>query len=418
MKKRKIFESLLKQKSDRKISLIVGSRQTGKTTILKALYEGVSKDSKCLFLDLDVFSNFERVSSFESLMETLKLNGYEEKQKGLFYLFLDEFQKYSSMTRIMKNVYDNCKNVKIYASGSSMLTIKSQVQESLAGRKKINYLYPLDFEEFLWFKGECLDELKNVKRLRGKGLRKVVRKLAALLDEFMVFGGYPEVVLKEDGKDKKEVLESIFDLYLRNDLVEYLKVEKILEVKRMIEHLAVNNGQKIKYNEISQVCSLDFKSVINYIEVLRETGIIHVHRPYFTNMNKELVKIPKVYFIDNGVRNYFINNFNTPSIRADRGFLLEGYVISELVKLRFNSLKFWQDKNRHEVDIVIDLVHQQVPIEVKSTEAPRSAEFVGLNAFIDAYPKTGKAYMVNMGCQDKGKITSMLPYDIGAFVKA
>lgn len=412
MKKRRIFERLLKQKDSKKISLIVGARQVGKTTLLKALYDEIRKDSKCLFLDLDVFSNFERVSSFDKLIGTLKLNGYSEKQKVYFYLFLDEFQEYSDMITIMKNVYDNYNNIKIYASGSSSLTIKSQAQESLAGRKKINYLYPLDFEEFLWFKEEALEEFSNVKKLKGKELKKIAHKLSVLLDEFIVFGSYPEVVLQEKEKDKIEVLESIFDLYVKKDLVEYLKVEKILEVKKLIEHLAVNNGQKIKYEELSQICSLDFKSVINYIEVLKETGIVHIHKPFFTNKNKELVKIPKIYFIDNGVRNYFINNFNKPRIRDDRGFLLEGYVISELIKLGFSSLKFWQDKNKHEVDIVIDLVHNQVPLEIKNKETLKADDFTGLKAFLKSYPNVKKGYLINTGLQEKGKITTLLPYDI------
>ena len=147
---RKIFLELLKQAKSRKISLLLGARQVGKTTLLRTLYQELSKTHKCLFLDLDILSNYESLSTFELLLATLKIHGYaEEDQTQWFYLFLDEFQKYPKLTIILKNVYDTLSNVKIYASGSSSLTIKHTTQESLAGRKIITTVYTLDFEEFL-----------------------------------------------------------------------------------------------------------------------------------------------------------------------------------------------------------------------------------------------------------------------------
>ncbi len=151
MKKRKIFGKLLEERENNKIVIILGSRQVGKTTVLKAVYDSLSENNR-LFLDLDVLENFEKISSYSNLINTLKLEGFEQNQKQMFYLFLDEFQRYEDLSMVMKNVYDNHKNIKIYASGSSSLKIREQIQESLAGRKHIYHLYPVDFEEFLWFK--------------------------------------------------------------------------------------------------------------------------------------------------------------------------------------------------------------------------------------------------------------------------
>jgi len=269
---------------------LIGARQVGKTTLLKELFNQLSVKNKCVFLDLDILSNYEKVSSFENLLNTIKLNGYEENQKGFFYLFLDEFQKYSPLARIMKNVYDNLPNVKIYSSSSSSLTIKNQVQESLAGRKIINELFPLNFEEFLFFKKEdnLVDNLKNIKKLKGDNLSSSLKEYRNRLEEFMIFGGYPGVVIKNSKEEKIQALSSIFDLYVRKDLVEYLNIDRILNVKRLIEFLAVNNGQKIKYEEISKVSSLNFNEIKKYIEVLSETYFIKEIRPFFTNKNKEI----------------------------------------------------------------------------------------------------------------------------------
>jgi len=408
---RKVFKELKKEAKNRKICMLIGARQVGKTTILKELFSELSGTNKCLFLDLDVISNYEKVSSFEILVNTLKANDYDEKQEECFYLFLDEFQKYPSLPKIMKNVYDNLENVKIYASGSSSLTIKDQIQESLAGRKKIIELFPLDFEEFLWFKNEMLSKnLKNLVKLKGESLDKAIKEFDIFLREFLIFGGYPETALKKSKEEKKEVLESIFDLYVKKDLVEYLKIEKILEVKKLIEFLSVNNGQKIKYEDISDLTSMNFKEIKRYIEILNETYLISILRPFYTNKNKELVKIPKIYFLDNGVRNFFINNFNNLSLRDDAGFLFEGFIISEFIKRGIKNLKFWQDKNSNEIDIIAE---NEIPIEVKFKQKIKSEDLRGIDNFTKEYPKTKKSYLINLSIQKKsGKTDFLLPYSL------
>ena len=412
---RKIFKELEKQMKDRKISFLIGPRQVGKTTLLKALFEEAAKTNNCIFIDLDIITNYEKVSTFENLVNTLKLNGYKENQKTFTYLFLDEFQRYPKLALIMKNVYDNLTNVKIYASGSSSILIKDQVQESLAGRKKINEIYPLDFEEVLWFKGnkKLIEAFINSRKLNGDELNKVLKELNELLKEFLIFGGYPEVVLKEKKEEKIGVLESIFDLYVKKDLVDYMKIEKILNMKKLIEVLAVNNAQKIKYEEISHATSLSFLEIKEYIEILKETYLIQILKPFYTNKNKELVKIPKVYFMDNGVRNYFIKNFNELSLRNHAGFLFESFIIMELLKKKVKELKFWQGKNGEEVDIIIDNISYQIPIEVKFKSNLKNEDFSGINTYLKEYPKTKKTYLVNLSAQKTiKKIHLLLPYCI------
>lgn len=411
--KRKCFNRLKEQAKDKKISILLGARQVGKTTLLKELYSGLSKTNKCLFLDLDIISNYEKVSSFENLINTIKFNGYEEKQKDMFYLLLDEFQRYPNLTMIMKNVYDNTDNIKIYASGSSSLTIKGQIQESLAGRKRINKIYSLDFEEFLLFKQNetLIKNLKNIKDLKGDDLSYITKEYNTLLKEFLIFGGYPEVVLKASKDEKVEVLSSIFDLYVKKDLVEYLNIEKIVSMKRLIEFLAVNNGQKIKYEEISKVSSLKFNDIIKDIEILKETYIIEILRPFYTNKNKELAKIPKIYFIDNGVRNFFINNFNGVTLRDDTGFLFETFVLSELIKKNTQNLRFWQDKHKNEVDLIYEKDSAIVPIEIKYKQSIKNIDFKGLKVFMNQYKKTKKGYLINLNSQKmEGNIVLLLPY--------
>ena len=204
MIERKVFKQLLSQKVTNKIVILIGAGQVGKTTLLKALYDELSKNFHTMYLDLDIYSNHEKISSLEKLINYLKLNGYKINQKEKYYLLLDEFQRYTELTLVMKNLYDNYPNIKIYASGSSSLTIKSNVQESLAGRKRIFYIYPLDFAEYLRFKNAVneIESLSNLKTINGSGLNKLVNNLQSYWEQFLVYGGYPEVALQTSNKRK------------------------------------------------------------------------------------------------------------------------------------------------------------------------------------------------------------------------
>ncbi len=413
MKTRRLYKILLSEKENNKVSIILGPRQVGKTTLLKQLHQIICKTNEGIYLDLDIISNFEKVSTYENLINFLTLNGYNKDNKSFFYLFLDEFQRYAGFSRILKNIYDNHNNIKIYATGSSAIKIKDEIQESLAERKNLYYLMPLDFEEFIIFRDdkEALQQLKNVARL--KGLEIVTSVLSGLLEEFLIFGGYPEVILTSSVKGKVKVLNSIFDLYVKKDLLEYLNINKLLNVKRLIEVLSVNHGQKIKYDELAQICSLKEYEVRNYLEILKETFLIVDVRPFFTNKNKEIVKIPKIYFIDPGVRNFFLNNFAGLNKRADDGFLFEGFVLGEFLKAGMGNIKYWQDKNKREVDFVIDHVHRQIPVEVKFKRSLKRNDFLGIKAYLKQYPATRESFLVNPTSQYKDNSTNIniiLPY--------
>ena len=300
----------------------------------------------------------------------------------------------------MKNIYDNHNNIKIYATGSSSLNIKNRIQESLAGRKIINYLNPLSFSEFLEFKGKksLINKIKNLKKLKVDGYMGLIPGLGELLEEFMIFGGYPEVVLAGKKEKKIEILESIFDMYVKKELVDYLKIEKIQNAKTLIEQIAVNNGAIANYSDYGKLSGLDLKTVKNYIEVLRETYLLNVIRPYFTNKNKELSKAPRLYFVDNGVRNYFLNNFNKLKLRDDSGMLFEGFYISELIKRgeKRDYIKYYRTKTRSEVDIIIDRVSELIPIELKyRTRISSRKELINIQTFMANYG-VKKGYVVNI----------------------
>ncbi|MFH0874956.1 MAG: ATP-binding protein [archaeon] len=418
MIKRKIFKQLVGQGKDKKISLIFGPRQSGKTTILKELYNEfcVKQKYNGLFLDIDILSSAEKIKTYEDAISTFRLSGYDENQKSLFYVFLDEIQKYSNSTKILKNIYDSNQNIKIYATGSSALQIKDLAQESLAGRKIINYLYTLDFFEYLWFKDDktAISQYENIANVYSKDMALAARELYSRMEEFIIYGGYPEVALTNEPAKKKELLAGIFELFLKKDVLDYISQNKLFSAKKVLEYLALNNGRKIKYEEITALSQMNFKELKSFIEVLSEIFLIKEVRPYFTNKNNELVKVPKFYFLDNGARNFFINNFNQCSIRNDCGFLFEGFIFSEIIKNSDFSVLYWEDKNNFEVDFVINKVSCLIPIEVKYKKTLSRSDFRGIIKYMSIYKNTKTGIIVNLNEETKESgIHKILPFGIG-----
>ncbi len=399
-KDRTIYHTLENQKNNSKITILTGARQVGKTTLMKQLYGQVRKEYSALFLDLDIYSHYEQVNTYENFINTLKLNGYRNSQDTLFIVFLDEFQRYADISRALKSVCDHHPNVKVYASGSSSLAINDQIQESLAGRKRILPVYPLSFPEYLHFieKDDLIRQIRNLTDIDSDNLEALIPDAFTELERFMVYGGYPEVVLTPDD-EKPEVLTSIFDLYVKKDLVDFLKVDRISHARTLIRNLAVNHGRETPYSQLAQVAGINEKTAKNYIEILKETFLITVHPPWFTNRNKELVKMPKIYFHDPGVRNFFVNNFNKAEMRGDISFLFEGFVISELVKSGYSAenIKFWRTKNGHEVDLVLDDKNGIKPVEIKYKKQLKPSDLKGLHRYMNEYPGCQTPLIVNLG---------------------
>lgn len=223
------------------------------------------------------------------------------------------------------------------------------------------------------------------------------------MEEYMIYGGYPEVVLN---KNKQEILESIFDTYIKKDLVDYLNIKEIIGVKKLIQYIAINNGQKLNISDISEKLSLKREQIENYLEILEESFVLTKIRPFFVNKNKEITKSYKEYFIDPGVRNYFCNNFNKIEIRQDAGFLFETLVLGELIKNASYEIKYWQNKQKMEVDFIIDKVHEQIGLEVKYKTNLKSKDYKGLEKI---KKEIKKGYLVNPKTQDAKHI---LPYNI------
>jgi len=418
IKDRLIFKEVEKNifSDNNKVIVLLWPRQVWKTTVMKYFYDKLqNKNTKNVFLDLDIYENYEKVENYDKFINYLKINWYKNNDKNYFYVFLDEFQKYKDFTKVMKNVYDNNLNIKIIASWSSSLTIKNNVSESLAWRKRIINIFPLNFEEFLIFKDEndLYKNYKNIINLIWKNLFGSLKNYYFLLNEFMIFWWYPAVVLENDYNEKQKILWDIFDMFIRKDLWEYLKIDKIKIVKDILRYIAINNWWKIRYQEIAEISNVSMYTIKNYIELLKELFVFVELKPYFTNKNLEIVKIPKIYFIDNWVRNYFIKNFVKLELRQDAWELFEWFILWEFIKSwqDLDSLKYWNDKNKREVDIIIDNISNISSFEIKYKKRIKSNDLVWLKAFKETY--NVKWNLINLDINDSNNdYNFMLPFCI------
>ncbi len=403
---RKILLNIIKNLDNRKIIILIWPRQVWKTSIMKYLYNKIELNK--VRFNLDNIWDCEKFQRLDILISYLKSIWLDFSKK--IYLFVDEFQYCANSDRIFKNIYDTYENIKIISSWSSSMEIKNKIQESLAGRKKIFYIYSLDLEEFISWKLIKLwktKELINFKVFNEINDISFLKEYFDYLYEYMIFGWYPEVVLNDDFESKKDALTSIFDLYLKRDILDFLNIKNVLWFKNLIKYLSYNMWNQINFSELSNFADIDINTLKSYIEILEHTYLIKKIYPFFTNKNKEIVKSPKIYFLDNWVRNFFINNFSIDiDLRLDKGFLFEAAVLQQFIKNWIKeNIKYRRTKNQKEVDFVIDNMFELIGLEVKFKDIIKNKDLIGLKEFIKDYQdKIKKLYLVSKSNKSRIKI--------------
>src|SRR3989344_3705773 len=386
--KRTLFLKLKQEKNRSEITVIIGSRQVGKTTLMRQLESCFKNENeKTLFLDLDLVENLEHFSSLNNFFSHLRLNGISPNEKAV--IFIDEFQQVQDSTKLLKNLYDHYKNFKFYVSGSSSLSIQDKMKESLAGRKTVYHLHPLNFFEFLTFK-EDSELLKIFQNWEEDVVlsESVAQKFYFNLNEFLIFGGYPKVVLENNKERKILSLKDIFDSYVKKDIKGFLRMENIVAYNRLLELLAADLGNLLNLNKLTAEIKITRDFAEKFLFLLEETFIINLLRPFYANPKKEIIKMPKIYFEDTGLRNLAINNFNFLDIRQDKGTLIENFVFSEIIRSDLVNYKinFWRTKMKSEVDFILEKEGIISAMEVRSNVLRGNLSLSrGLKMFIYSY---------------------------------
>ena len=325
---REIEKRVLGKLFKKKIIIIYGARQVGKTTLVKDLLKKYPEKSLYLNCDeLDVRNSLTDKTSTE-------IKAFLGENK---LIVLDEAQRVRDIGLTLKLMVDNFPELQIVATGSSSFELSNKIIEPLTGRKFEFYLYPISYNELKKYYASALE-------------------LRRRLERRIVYGMYPEVIL-HSGEEEKEVVKSITSSYLYKDILAFQNIKNPEVLEKLLQALALQLGNEVSYNELSQIVGVDKNTISNYIQILEQSFVIHRLSPFSRNIRNELKKLRKIYFWDTGVRNALINNFNALDLRQDTGALWENFLINERIKNNHNknmdvNKYFWRTHSQQELDYI------------------------------------------------------------------
>lgn len=347
-----IYKELREHLSKRYITIITGLRRTGKTTLLKKLMEDFDTGNK-IYVDLERFDNRELFSekNYDNIVRILSARGLDFNQKTL--IAIDEVQLLPEIVSVIKYLYDNYK-IKFLLTGSTTYYIKNLFTESLAGRKKVFQLSTLNFNEFLQFKGI---HKESQPEFQVSFNQSEYERLKFFYEEFIRYGGFPEVVLEEKYADKEDVLNDIINSYLNIDIKNISEIRDQKNLQKLLKMLASRAGTKLNYSKLATYSGISRPSVYNYLELLENTFICTRIPVLSKNPDREIVKAPKIFINDNGLLNQ-LTDLNT-------GAQFENAVFNQLKF--YGELKYYSLKSGKEIDFILN---NKTAIEVKETAMP------------------------------------------------
>ena len=363
---RKIEKKLDKWLKRKEAIVVKGPRQAGKTTLFLHLKEKLGGNYVTLE-DEDMLATFEK-----------NPKGFAKRflKKEKSFLFIDEAQYCKKAGKTIKLLFDlYADKLKLFVTGSGSFDIKVEIGKYLVGRAIYFELMPLDFEEFLLWKAKDLHKIfidykKTVMDFVSKGKTIEARpafeqEFNSLLQEYLIFGGFPAVVKENDEKIKKELLKNLVRTYLEKDVFFFLNIRHIEKFRSLLSYLSFNIASLLKISSLMGDLKIDYKTAENYLSILSNSYIISLISPFHKNLTTELKKLKKIYFIDIGLRNSTINNFLPLESRTDRSIMLENFVFNELGDFE-GKINYWRTTGKAEVDFILQLDKEIIPIEVKT----------------------------------------------------
>lgn len=328
MKIPRIYQDLNQYLKPNKALIIYGPRQVGKTTLLQDFLAKTTVKYK-----LDSGDNIQT----QHVLGSQDFNLIREFTEGYELLAIDEAQRIANIGQGLKIIVDQLPDTKVIATGSSSFELSGQIGEPLTGRKITLTLYPISQIE--------LRQLYNPYEIKNK------------LEEWLIFGSYPEVVTTTDKIEKIRLLEEIAQAYLLKDILEMERVKSSKILLDLLRLLAFQIGSEVSLSELACQIGIDYKTVARYLDLFEKAFVIYNLRGFNRNLRKEITKKSKYYFYDNGIRNAIISNFNKLELRNDVGMLWENFLFIERLKKRtyqsiYANSYFWRTWDQKEIDLV------------------------------------------------------------------
>lgn len=343
------FNQYLKEKQ---AIVLTGMRRVGKTTLIKHAFDGITSSNK-LYLNLEnvLTRKLFTQENYDDIKTGLEREGLHFGTQ-LAYIFIDEIQFIPNIPSVIKYLYDQYP-VKFVVTGSSSYYLKNYFTESLAGRKFVLELRPLTFSEFLTFKGKKPRPYADLSALVGRSGELELSKYANLYQEYIEYGGFPEVVLNPNQDIKKALLEDIISSYFQIDITTLAQFKDVAILRDLLALLTRRIGQKVNITNLATVLKIPRGQVYEYLELLKYTYVIDTISQK-TSVDIQVSADDKLYFSDTGLAHTLAN--------ISEGSLFENSVYMNVVN--DYQLSYYQTGSGGEIDFVLD---GAVGLEVKET---------------------------------------------------
>ncbi len=379
------------------MSLIVGPRQAGKTTLMRVLQTELAKAGRpTLWLSLDRLAD----EQFFDTQETLASKIRQEIGSERGFVFIDEIQRRGDAGRFLKGLYDMNLPYKFILSGSGSVELKERIRESMAGRKRVFSLTTVTLPEFLNWKTDYRYQADIMAWARGDRLRS-----GPLIDEYLKFGGYPRVVTAATLAEKQLTMEEIYQSYLARDVSQLLKVRKPRVFSHLMQILAGQAGQLVNIAELARTLDASEATVKDYLWYLEKTYIIGKVTPLYRNIRKELTKAAQYYWTDIGLANFSLGLLGEEVPSGWRWQNLVYLLLKEQVRVaNLNQhIHFWRTGGGAEVDFVVEQGKKLLPVEVKDSAMRKPAVSRSLRGFLAAY-RPSRALVINRSFTGKQNV--------------
>jgi predicted AAA+ superfamily ATPase len=324
----RIYKDLSQWLKPNKVLVLYGARQVGKTTLLRDFLLSCQLNYR-----LDSGDNIRT----QTLLSSSDFEKIKDYAAGYDLIAIDEAQKIANIGQALKIMVDQIPGIKVIATGSASFELMGQIGEPLTGRKTTLTLYPISQLE--------LGSLYNSSEIKEK------------LEQWLIFGSYPEVVTASDRTQKAQLLEELVHSYLLKDILELERVRSSKILLDLLRLLAFQTGSEVSLSELAQHLAIDYKTVAKYLDLFEKSFIIYNLRGFSRNLRNEITNKSKYYFYDTGIRNAVISNFNEIALRNDMGQLWENFVFIERLKKQgyhniFSNNYFWRTWTQKEIDLV------------------------------------------------------------------
>ncbi|MCE2771445.1 MAG: AAA family ATPase [Saprospiraceae bacterium] len=367
---RELSNLILKKLQPNKVVILSGARRVGKTMLVKEILATVNEP--ILRLNGDDINVHDKLSirsieNYKQILGTYKL------------LYIDEAQKIPEIGLKLKLMIDEIEGLRIIISGSSSFDIHKNAGEPLTGRKYTFTLYTLSENEYT----QIENNINKMDKVR----------------ERLIFGNYPELLHLPDRQDKVDYLNEMISSYLLKDILVYEHIKNSQKIFNLLRLIAFQIGGEVSLQELGIQLGISKNTVEKYLDLLSKVFILHKVEGFSRNLRKEITKNSRWYFLDNGIRNAVIANFNPLHARNDIGALWENYMISE--RLKYQEYKrissnnyFWRTYEQQEIDWVEERDGSlfgyefkwkeekvKIPTQWKSAYPDTSFELININNF-------------------------------------